>query len=105
SLGFDFPGEVESKVRNGWPIDLATSQALEAYRGNLRLLDALMSLFKAQAVFNSAPLVIAAAGNESRRLMNSQFKIAASLPSAAEDVISVGAVAASNRQYEIAEFS
>ncbi|MEB0147031.1 S8 family serine peptidase [Pseudomonas sp. CCC2.2] len=105
SLGFDFPGEVESKVKNGWPVDLATSQALEAYRGNLRLLDALMNLFKAQSAFNSAPLVIAAAGNESRRSVNSQFKIAASLPAAAEGVISVGAVAASSHLYEVAEFS
>ena len=105
SLGFDFPGEVQNKVNDGWPADLATSQALEAYRGNLRLLDALMSLFKAQSAFNSAPLVIAAAGNESRRSINSQYKIAASLPAAAENVISVAAIAASSHKYEVADFS
>ena len=106
SLGFDFPGEVQSKVSDGWPVDLATSQALEIYRGNLRLLDALMGLFKAQSAFNAAPLVIAAAGNESRRMINRQYKIAASLPASAQDVISVAAVAPSGQQqYEIADFS
>ncbi|WP_339518427.1 MULTISPECIES: S8 family peptidase [Pseudomonas] len=105
SLGFNFPGEVENKVSNGWPVDLATSQALETYRGNLRLLDALMGFFKAQSAFNSAPLVIAAAGNDSRRSVNRQYKIAASLPAAAEGVISVAAASASGQQYEIADFS
>jgi subtilisin family serine protease len=105
SLGFDFPGEVERKIKDGWPADLATSQALEAYRGNLRMLDALMGLFRAQSPFNGAPLVIAAAGNESRRAVNSQYKIAASIPAAAEGVISVAAVAASGQQYDVADFS
>ena len=105
SLGFDFPGEVDEKVRLGWPVDLATSQALEIFRGNLRLLDALMVMFKAQSAFNAAPLVIAAAGNESRRSINSDYKIAASLPAAAEGVISVAAATAPSPLYDIADFS
>lgn len=105
SLGFDFPGEVQNKVNAGWPVDLATSQALEAYRGNLRLLDALMGLFKAQSAFNAAPLVIAASGNESRRTLNSHYKIATSLPAAAQDVISVAAATPSEQQYGVADFS
>lgn len=105
SLGFNFTGEVESKVRDGWPVDLATSQALEAYRGNLRLLDAQMSVFQAHAAFNATPLVIAATGNDSRRAVNSKYKIAATLPAAAEGVISVGAVCASGDFYNIADFS
>ncbi|MBX6276973.1 S8 family peptidase [Pseudomonas aeruginosa] len=105
SLGFDFPGEVERKVQAGWPVDLATSQALEIYRGNLRLLDSLMAMFKAQAAFNASPLVIAAAGNESRRSVNRDYKIAASLPAAADGVISVGAVGVSGPLYGIADFS
>ena len=35
SLGFDFPGLVARLVTAGWPVDLATSRALEAYRGEL----------------------------------------------------------------------
>ncbi|MGL4373211.1 MAG: S8 family serine peptidase, partial [Shewanella sp.] len=91
SLGFDFPGTVKRKVDAGWPVDLATSQALEAYRGNLRMFDSIMSMFKAQAAFNCSPVVVAAAGNESRREINGQYKIAASVPAAADGVLSVAA--------------
>lgn len=105
SLGFDFPGTVQRKVDAGWPIDLATSQALEAYRGNLRMFDALMMMFKAQSAFNSSPIVIAAAGNESRRNVNAEYKIAASVPAAADGVISVAAACQLDTKYGIADFS
>lgn len=105
SLGFDFPGEVEKKVQAGWPADLATSIALEQFCGNLRLFDALMAMFKTQSIFNAAPLVIAAAGNESRRSINGDYKIAASLPAAAEGVLSVAAGSSTGLLYDIAEFS
>ena len=48
SLGFDFPGMVAGLTADGWPVDLATSTALEAYRGNLRMFDAIMAVVKAQ---------------------------------------------------------
>lgn len=105
SLGFDFPNEVARNVKAGWPVDLATSQALESYRGNLRMLDAIMDMFRAQAAFNTAPLVIAAAGNESRRSVNPDYRIAASLPASAEGVVSVAAAGLSGSLYEIADFS
>lgn len=105
SLGFDFPGTVQQKVDAGWPADLATSQALEAYRGNLRMFDALMAMFKAQSAFNGSPVVIAAAGNESRRDVNAQYKIAASVPAAADGVISVAAAHRLEAAYGIANFS
>lgn len=105
SLSFNFAGEVERKVKSGWPVDLATSQALETYRGNLRLMDALMGLVKAQSAFNGAPLVIAATGNDSRRSVNKNYKIAASLPAAAEGVVSVAAVSESGTLFDVADFS
>lgn len=105
SLGFDFPGEVEQNIKAGWPADLATSQALEAFCGNLRLFDALMGMFKTQSIFNAAPLVIAAAGNESRRSISSDYRIAASLPAAAEGVLSVAAATRPAPLYDIADFS
>jgi len=105
SLGFDFPGEVARNVQNGWPVDLATSQALESYRGNLRMLDSLMGMFRAQAAFNASPLVIAAAGNESRRSINPDYRIAASLPASAEGVVSVAAAGLNGSLYDIADFS
>ncbi|HET6523174.1 S8 family peptidase [Sphingopyxis sp.] len=92
SLGFDFPGMVERLVKDGWPPALATSVGLEAYGGNLRMFDALMQEMRARAPFGGTPLVVAAAGNESRRSVDAQYRIAASLPAAAHDVISVAAL-------------
>jgi subtilisin family serine protease len=105
SLGFDFPGQVRTLVDGGWPADLATSRALEAYRGNVRMFDSLMSLIRAREAFGAGSVVVAAAGNESRRDENEDFVIAASLPAAAEGVISVGAVGESGHELVIGPFS
>ena len=105
SLGFDFPGMVGDLVAKGWPIDLATSTALEAYRGNLRMFDAIMGMFRARAPFGGVPLVVAAAGNESRRSVDAQYRIAASLPAASQDVISVAAVGPEGEAFRVADFS
>lgn len=105
SLGFDFPGMVSRLMADGWPLDLATSTALEAYGGNLRMFDAIMSVLKAQAAFGVAPLVIAAAGNESRRALKREYRIATSLPAAADDVISVAAIGRSDSKFMVADFS
>ncbi|QQZ28034.1 S8 family serine peptidase [Thiothrix subterranea] len=105
SLGFNFPGLVTSLINQGWPSDIATSAALEAYRGNLRMFDALMGMIRARAAFGNDAVVVAAAGNESRRQMNPNFEIAASLPAAAEGVISVGALQQAGNQLQVAGFS
>lgn len=106
SLGFDFPGMVQELVDDGWPADLATSNALETYRGNLRMFDAIMQMLKAQEPFGGTPLVIAAAGNESRREKHARYRIAASLPAAASDVLSVAAIGrAATGNFEVAPFS
>jgi subtilisin family serine protease len=105
SLGFDFPGLVARLIEEGWPADLATSEALEAYRGNLRMFDELMRLIKQQGPFGNSALVVAAAGNESRRDQNAEYRIAKSLPAAAEDVVSVAAAAKGTPKFPIAPFS
>lgn len=105
SLGFDFPGLVQRLVGDGWPIDLATSAALEAYRGNLRMFDALMQLVRSRAAFTPGTLVVAAAGNESRRLLGPEYEIAVSLPAAAEGVLSTGALGRSVDGLVVAPFS
>jgi len=92
SLGFDFPGMVKSLTDAGWPVELATSNGLEAYRGNLRMFDALMRMSAAMAAFRPGSVIVAAAGNESRTNENPNFKIGASLPAAAEGIVSVGAL-------------
>ena len=105
SLGFDFPGMVRELVEDNWPVELATSTALEAYRANLRVFDRQMGLFRAKRAFGRDVLVIAAAGNESRRDVDPAFRIAASLPAAVDDVISVAALGRSPRGLVVAEFS
>jgi subtilisin family serine protease len=105
SLGFDFPGSVREMVDEGWPTELATSTSLEAYRANLRMFDALMQMIKARGAFGHEPVVVAASGNESKTQINPDYKIAASLPAAAEGVISVGALQRTKNLYEVAPFS
>jgi subtilisin family serine protease len=105
SLGFDFPGLVKELIDRGWPVELATSAALEAYRANLRMFDALMQLIRSQAAFTSGTVVVAAAGNESERQIDPDFEIAASLPAAAEGVVSVGALQQSAAGLTVAPFS
>ncbi len=105
SLGFDFPGLVESLVDQGWPTLLAGSAALEAYRQNLRMFDALMDMLRAQAAFSGGTVVCAAAGNESRRNIDPTFEVSASLPAAAFGVVSVGALGQGPGGLNIASFS
>ena len=105
SLGFDFPGLVRRRTDDGWPVELATSSALEAYRGNLRMFDALMGMVQAQAAFSAGTLFVAAAGNESKRDENPNFEIAASLPAAAQDVVSVAALSRHGERFSVAPFS
>jgi subtilisin family serine protease len=105
SLGFDFPGLVARLIKQGWPAELATSVALEAYRGNLRMFDALMEMVLARTAFGVGTVVVAAAGNESRRDKNPEFEIAVSIPAAAQGIVSVGALAQQGAGLEVAFFS
>jgi subtilisin family serine protease len=106
SLGFDFPGMVAEWIDEGWPKELATSNGLEAYRLNLRVLDDLLALTRSRgALRGTGALVIAASGNESRRDQHEDWKIAASLPAAAEDVLSVAAVGRDGDHLMVADFS
>ncbi len=105
SLGFDFPGLVRRLTDQGWPVELATSAALEAYRANLRMFDALMQLIHRRAAFTQGTVVVAAAGNESKRQVDPDFEIAVSLPAAAEGVLSTGALGQSAAGLTVAPFS
>jgi subtilisin family serine protease len=105
SLGFDFTGMVRRSTDSGWPADLATSNALEAYRANLRMFDSLMQMVKAMAAFRPGTVIVAAAGNESKTNIDPNYKIAASLPAAADGVISAGALLQIDGKYGVAPFS
>jgi subtilisin family serine protease len=90
SIGFDFPRMVKELVElDGLAIEAATSKALTMYRDNLRLFDAVAQLVKAHSAMFSKAVVIAAAGNESKR---PKYQIATAAPAAADGFISVGAL-------------
>jgi subtilisin family serine protease len=95
SLAFDFPALVkELREVDGMPQPSAVSQALEVYRGNLRLFDAMIGVLGSRAVLGRGALVIAAAGNESGRDKEPPYEVFAGPPAAAEGCIAVSAVAA-----------
>jgi subtilisin family serine protease len=105
SLGIDFPGLVEQLQEAGFPPPLATSRALEGYRTNVQLFERLASLVRAQAAFAQAAVIVAAAGNESRRDENPDFEIAVSPPAVAEGVVSVAALGEGAQGLTVAPFS
>jgi subtilisin family serine protease len=71
----------------------------------LRLFDALMAVVRSRGPFDAGTVVVAAAGNESKRQVDPRYRIAASLPAAAEGVVSVGALAMVGGSLSIAPFS
>jgi subtilisin family serine protease len=89
SLGLDFPGLVKRLVASGLQIEDATSKALAAYRDNVRLFDKLAELLRAQSEMFSRTMIVAAAGNESRRPV---FEVAIAPPAAADGIVAVAAV-------------
>lgn len=98
SLGIDFPLFQRRLVASGKTDLEATSIALQAYRENVRLFDRLSAVFT-HAVTITAPLLIAASGNESER---PRFTIANAPPSEADGILSVGAI---DQAQQIAKFS
>jgi subtilisin family serine protease len=105
SLGIDFPGLVEQLIAAEFPPALATSRALEGYRANVQLFERLASLIRAQGAFGQTTVIVAAAGNESRRDENPEFEITVSPPAVSEGVISVAALGQSDQGLMVAPFS
>ncbi|QMU29875.1 S8 family peptidase [Adhaeribacter radiodurans] len=104
-LGMDFPGLVKRLQDNGFPTELATSRALEAYRTNVQLFERLVALINAKANFIQPTIVVAAAGNETQRDTNPDFEIAVSPPAVAEGIISVAALGEDPEGFTVAPFS
>ncbi|MGC9417659.1 MAG: S8 family peptidase [Rhodovulum sp.] len=106
SLGFDFPGLVKYLIeQEDYPADLATWIALEGFRTNLSMFNALMNMIRQQAVFDGGTVIVAASGNESHREMNPNYEVGASVPAVAEGCIAVGAFQQGADGLKIADFS
>ncbi len=103
SLSMDFPGYVDSLVKQGLPVNLATSKGLETYRANINLFTTIAGL--ARSALFQANLIIAASGNESRRNENPDFEISAAPPASAEGIYSVGALEQTQPGLSVAFFS
>ena len=105
SLGMDFPGFVKQLIDQGYPVELATSYALEGYRANVQLFERLAALIRIQGSFAQATVLIAAAGNESQRDVNPDFEISVSPPAVSEGMVSVAALGESAQGFIVAPFS
>jgi subtilisin family serine protease len=105
SLGMDFPGYVKQMTDSGVPTELATSRALEGYRANTQLFDTLSAHIKSRGRFSQPTIIIAAAGNESRRDQSVDFEVGVSPPAVAEGVVSVGALGEGSTGFTVASFS
>ena len=105
SLGMDFPGFQKALVAEGFPPELATSRALEAYRANVQLFERLAALIRTPAYASHSAVIVAAAGNESKRTLRPDFEIAVSPPAVAEGIISVAAVGQGDHGLVVAPFS
>jgi subtilisin family serine protease len=105
SLGMDFSGLVHALVEKGFPLELSTSQALEAYRANTMLFERLASLIRAHGSFSQSAVIIGSAGNDSQRNHHPDWKVAVAPPAVSDGIISVGAVGEDEGGYSIASFS
>jgi subtilisin family serine protease len=105
SLGIDFPGFVKLLEGSGLPTEAAVTRALEGYRANVLLFERLASLIRTRGLFGQTTLLVAAAGNESRRTGNPSYEIAVAPPAVAEGLISVAALGEAAGGLTVAPFS
>ena len=107
SLGIDFPGYVKELQSSGYPTELAASKALEEYRNNVLLFAQLTKLLQLQSdtEITQPVMIIAAAGNESRRDESPDFEIGVSPPAVSEGILSVAALGKKSSKWTIADFS
>lgn len=106
SLGIDFPGWVDHLIKvERLPAPLATSRALEDYRANTMLFDGLSRYIESRGPFGQATIIVAAAGNESRRDLDPEFEVMVSPPAVADGFVSVGALGEGPQGMSVADFS
>ena len=100
SLGIDFTAFVETlHEQQGMELKAAVSLGLQAYSANVDMFDKLAESFSALSFVGQGALLVAAAGNESRR---PAYSIATSPPAVAESILSVAAV---DENFAAASFS
>jgi subtilisin family serine protease len=92
SLGFNVL-KIMEMLAEYYPQDQATSELMAIYRENIRQLDSLLQHLNVPVQRKVTPLIIAAAGNESKAdAPDKPYRITASMPAAAIGILSVGAL-------------
>jgi subtilisin family serine protease len=100
SLGIDFPAYVDNlHKRRDMELKAAVSMALQAYASNVDMFAKLGDSLSALSYIGQGSLLVAAAGNESKR---PRYTIGTSPPAAASSIVSVAAV---DQKLNAADFS
>lgn len=92
SLGIDFASRINHHHSVGYPIEVATSEALRDYHRTVTLFERYASLLEAQTMLNKGAIVVAATGNESRADASQPYRLWASPPASSPGVIAVAAI-------------
>ncbi|MFZ5963141.1 S8 family serine peptidase [Thalassococcus sp. BH17M4-6] len=102
SLAFDLTSLVQALIgEEDLPQLLASAVALESYRDNLALVEALI----AQPQAGAGTVILAAAGNDSRRTVSPDFEVGTPAPATACGVMPVGALSNGDEGLAPAPFS
>ena len=107
AIDLDFPA-YQQNLSQLVPSDMATAMALAGYRENLRLFDLLGRMTRAGIGPRQGPLLIAAAGNESRRELGPEYRVELGPLATTDSCLSVAALGKSDdplNRYQIAPFS
>ncbi len=91
SLGMDYT-RYQKSLATVYPSELATSMALAGYLANVRLFDRLSQMISARNQTIRGVVLVAAAGNESRRDVHPDYRITIAPPAAGDLFLSVAAL-------------
>lgn len=108
SLGMDLVGYRDQLVAQGVHPKQASSTAMRVLIDNVRFFDKFGNLLRSAMAFERSALVVAAAGNESRRYAPEPYVLGAAYPSATEDFLSVAALERTGDEgfpFRVASFS
>ena len=94
SLGWDFLEHNRRLQQDyGYPPDVAIGMALQDYDTHTKLIQSLVTYMQASAAFlGRAPIIVAAAGNDSKRQLDPKFELNVRIPAACKGVISVASL-------------
>ena len=105
SVGLDFLGHARKLKASNMPEEAAIALALTDYRDYAQYFDLLMTRMVSPGRIGRSALVVAAAGNESHADGNPPYRVAATLPATAMEVVSVGALGREGGMLHLAPFS